>query len=41
VAPEWSVGGQLRLNALRATNSDDEITVTAIGASLMFTVLYN
>jgi hypothetical protein len=39
VAPDWSVGGLLRLDALRAT--DDDITVTSIGLSLMFSVLYN
>lgn len=41
VAPEWSVGGALRLDALRATNSDDDVTISAIGATLSFTVLYH
>ena len=41
VAPEWTVGGLLRLDALRATNSDDDVTVTEVGLSLMFSVLYN
>jgi hypothetical protein len=41
VAPEWSVGGLLRTNALWATNSDDDVTVTSVGLSLMFSVLYN
>lgn len=39
VAPEWSVGGLLRLDALRA--SKDDVTTTAVGLSLMFSVLYN
>jgi hypothetical protein len=41
VAPEWSIGGLLRLDALRATNSDDDVTVTEVGLTLMFSVLYN
>lgn len=40
VAPEWSLGGLLRLDALRAT-ADDDVTVTSVGLTLMFTVLYN
>lgn len=39
VAPEWSVGPLLRVTALRAT--DDDITVTKVGFTLMFTVLFN
>jgi len=39
VAPEWSIGGLLRLDALRT--SKDDVTTTGIGISLMFTVLYN
>jgi hypothetical protein len=39
VAPEWSLGGQLRLDALRAT--DDDTTVTEVGLTLMFSVLYH
>jgi len=39
VAPEWSVGGLLRLDALRT--SKDDVTTTAVGLTLMFTVLYN
>lgn len=39
VAPEWSVGGLLRLDALRA--SKDDVTTTAVGLTLMFSVLYN
>jgi hypothetical protein len=39
VAPEWSVGGLLRLDALRT--SKDDVTLTTVGLSLMFTVLYN
>ncbi len=41
VGPEWSVGGLLRLDALRATNSDDDLTVTEVGLTLSFSVLYN
>jgi hypothetical protein len=41
VAPEWSIGGELRLDALRATNSDDDVTISKVGATLAFTVLYN
>jgi hypothetical protein len=41
VAPEWSIGGLLRLDALRATNSDEDLTVTEVGLTLMFSVLYN
>ena len=40
VAPEWSLGGLLRLDALRAT-ADDDVTVTEVGLTLMFSVLYN
>jgi len=43
VSPEWSVGGQLRFDALRATASDDDIdtTLTRLALSLQFTALYN
>jgi len=41
VAPEWSIGGSLRLDALRATNSDDDLTISKIGATLSISVLYN
>jgi hypothetical protein len=41
VAPEWSIGGVLRLDALRATNSDDDVTISKVGLTLGFTVLYN
>lgn len=40
VAPEWSLGGLLRLDALRAS-ADDDVTVTEVGLTLMFSVLYN
>jgi hypothetical protein len=38
VAPDWSVGGLLRLDA--AYGKDADITATAVGVSLMFSVLY-
>jgi hypothetical protein len=41
VAPEWSMGGSLRLDALRATNSDDDVTISKVGATLSISVLYN
>jgi hypothetical protein len=41
VAPEWSIGGELRLDALRATNSGDDVTISKVGATLAVTVLYN
>jgi hypothetical protein len=41
VAPDWSVGGSLQFDALRATNSDDDLTISKVGASLKFSVLYN
>jgi hypothetical protein len=41
VAPEWSIGGVLRLDALRATNSDDDVTISKVGLTLGFAVLYN
>ncbi len=41
VAPDWSVGGLLRMDALRATNSDDDATVSQVALSLMFSVLYH
>jgi hypothetical protein len=39
VAPDWSVGGLLRLQALYG--KDGDLTVTSFGASLMFAVTYN
>jgi hypothetical protein len=39
VGPEWSVGGQLRLDASRTT--DDDLTIARIGLSLSFSVIYN
>lgn len=39
VAPDWSVGGLLRLQALYG--KDDDLTVTSFAASLMFAVTYN
>lgn len=39
VAPDWSIGGLLRLDA--ATGKDDDVTVTAIALNLMFSVVYN
>jgi hypothetical protein len=41
VAPEWSVGGLLRVQASHTTNSDDDVTINQGAVSLMFTVLYN
>jgi hypothetical protein len=41
VAPEWSVGGSLQFDAFRATNSDDDLTISKIGGTLSFSVLYN
>jgi hypothetical protein len=41
VAPEWSLGGSLKFDAFRATNSDEDLTISGIGTSLNFTVLYN
>jgi hypothetical protein len=41
VAPEWSIGAALRLDALRATNSDDDVTISKIGGTLSLSVLYN
>ena len=41
VAPEWSIGAALRIDALRATNSDDDLTVSKIGGTLAVSVLYN
>lgn len=41
VAPEWSIGGSLRLDALRATNSDDDVTISKVGLTLALSVLYN
>jgi hypothetical protein len=41
VGPDWSVGGLVRLDALRAMSSDDDTTVSEIGLSLMFSVSYN
>ncbi|MEO8183493.1 MAG: hypothetical protein ABI895_32065 [Deltaproteobacteria bacterium] len=39
VAPDWSVGGLIRLDA--ATGKDDDVSVTSVGLSVMFSVLYN
>jgi hypothetical protein len=39
VAPDWSVGGLVRLDA--ATGKDDDVSVTSVGLSVMFSVLYN
>lgn len=39
VAPEWSVGGALRLDALRAT--DDDLSISALSLSFMVSVVYN
>lgn len=41
VAPEWSIGGALRLDALRATDSDDDLTISAVGVRLAVSVLYH
>jgi hypothetical protein len=41
VAPEWSIGAALRIDALRATNSDDDVTISKIGGTLSVSVLYN
>ncbi|HWO12597.1 MAG TPA: hypothetical protein VNN80_24035 [Polyangiaceae bacterium] len=41
VAPEWSIGGALRVEALRATNSDDDATVSSIETTFAVTVLYH
>lgn len=41
VAPEWSIGLALRVDALRATNSDDDVTISKIGGTLGVSVLYN
>ena len=32
VAPEWSIGVALRLDAMRATDSDDDLTMSSVGA---------
>ena len=39
VAPEWSIGGALKINALRATDSDDDLTISSIGAQFAVSVL--
>ncbi len=39
VAPDWSIGGLLRLDA--ATGKDDDVTVTAIALNALFSVTYN
>jgi hypothetical protein len=39
VAPEWSLGGMLKLGALRA--SKDDIAVTKLSLSVLFTVVVN
>jgi hypothetical protein len=39
VAPDWSIGGLLRLDA--ATGKDNGVKLTTVGLSAMFSVLYN
>jgi hypothetical protein len=39
VAPEWSLGGMLKLGALRA--SKDDVAVTKLSLSVLFTVVMN
>lgn len=39
VAPEWSIGGSLRLDA--AWGKDNDTTLSEVGLSLMFSLLYN
>ena len=39
VAPEWSLGGMLKLGALRA--SKDDVAVTKLSLSVLFTVVVN
>ena len=39
VAPDWSIGGALRLDA--AWGKDDDTTLSEVGLSLMFSLLYN
>jgi hypothetical protein len=39
VAPEWSMGGALRLDALRAT--DDDVSISSLGITLAISVVYN
>jgi len=39
VAPDWSIGGLLRLDA--AYGKDDDVTLRTVGLSVMFSVLYN
>ena len=39
VAPEWSMGFMLRIDALYA--KDNDISVSTVGGNLMFSVLYN
>jgi hypothetical protein len=41
VGPEWSIGAALRIDALRATNSDDDVTISKVGGTLSVSVLYN
>ncbi|MEY4548352.1 MAG: hypothetical protein RL685_4547 [Pseudomonadota bacterium] len=39
VAPDWSIGGLLRLDA--ATGSKDDVTLTVIALNAMFSVVFN
>jgi hypothetical protein len=41
VAPEWSIGGALRLEALRATNAEDDATISALEVTFAVSVLYH
>ncbi|HTV22966.1 MAG TPA: hypothetical protein VMG12_29955 [Polyangiaceae bacterium] len=41
VAPQWSIGAALRIDAMRATNSDDDLTISKLGGTLSVSVLYN
>lgn len=41
VAPEWSIGGALRLDAMRASDSDDDLTISSVGARFAVSVLYH
>ena len=41
VAPDWSIGPALRLDAMRATDSDDDLTISSVGARLTLTALWH
>jgi hypothetical protein len=41
VAPEWSIGGALRLDAMRVTDSDADLTISSVGARFAVSVLYH